>query len=53
MKEQIFYIFIDYRKDTIEKVLQFIVTLKSIYNKTFSFIEQKCIFEHYRKVKTI
>jgi hypothetical protein len=34
---------------TTEKVLQFIMPLKSIYNRNFGFIEQKCIFEHYRE----
>jgi hypothetical protein len=32
-----------------EKVLQFIMPLKSIYNKNFGFIEQKMNFEHYRE----
>ncbi len=36
-----------------EKVLEFIMTLKSSYNKNLGFIEQKCIFEHYREVLTI
>jgi hypothetical protein len=34
---------------TTEKVLQFIMPLKAVYN---SFIEQKCVFEHCGKVKT-
>ncbi len=34
-----------------EKVFQFVMTLKTIYNKNFGFIEQKCIFENYRMVK--
>jgi hypothetical protein len=34
---------------TTEKI--FIMPLKSIHNK-FGFIKQKCIFKHYRKVKT-
>ncbi len=38
---------------TTEKVLQFIMRLLSIYNKNLSFIEHKCIFEHYREVQTI
>jgi hypothetical protein len=29
-----------------EKVLQFIMPLKSIYKQNLGFIEQKCIFEH-------
>jgi hypothetical protein len=32
-----------------EKVLQFIMRLKSIYNKNFGFVEQKMYFEHYRE----
>ncbi len=37
-----------------EKVLQFIMPLKSIYSKkTIGFIEQKCIFELYGEVHTI
>ncbi len=38
---------------TTEKALQFIMPLKSIYNNNLGFIEQKCIFEHYREVQTI
>jgi hypothetical protein len=34
---------------TTEKVLQFIMPLKSIYNRNFGFTEQKCIFEHNRE----
>jgi hypothetical protein len=37
---------------TTEKVLQFMMPLKSIYNKNLGFIEQKCIFEYYREVQT-
>jgi hypothetical protein len=29
------------------KLLQFIMPQKSVYNKNFGFVEQKCIFEHY------
>ncbi len=36
-----------------EKVLQFIMPLKSVYNKNLGFIEHKCIFERYREVQTI
>ncbi len=36
-----------------EKVLQFTMLLKSIYNKNFGVIGQECIFEDYREVKTI
>ncbi len=32
---------------TTEKVLQFKMPLKSIYNRNFGFNEQQCIFEHY------
>jgi hypothetical protein len=38
-----------------EKLLQFLLPLKSIFaifSKNFGFVEQKCIFEHRRKVKT-
>ncbi len=38
---------------TTEKVLQFLMPLKSIYNKNLGFIEQKHIFEHYKEVQTI
>ena len=34
---------------TTEKVLQFIMPLKSIYNRNFGFIEQKMNLEHYRE----
>ncbi len=37
---------------TTEKVLQFIMPLKSSYNKNLGFNEQKCIFEHYKEVQT-
>jgi hypothetical protein len=36
-----------------EKVLQFTMPYKSIYNKDFCFNEDKCIFEHCKKVKTV
>ncbi len=36
-----------------EKVLQFMKILKSIYNNNLGFIEQKCIFEHYREIQTV
>ncbi len=36
---------------TTEKVLQFLMQLKSIYNKNLGFSEQKCIFEHYSEVQ--
>jgi hypothetical protein len=34
-----------------EKVLQFMLQLKSIYIRNFGFVKLKCIFEHCRKVK--
>ncbi len=36
---------------TAEKVWQFMIALKSIYNNNLGFIEQKCIFEPYREVQ--
>ncbi len=38
---------------TTEKMLQFILSLKSIYNNNLGLIEQKCIFEHYREIQTV
>ncbi len=35
-----------------EKVLQFIMQLKSIFNKTWVSLNKKFIFEHYREVQT-
>ncbi len=37
---------------TTEKVLQFMIAFKLIYNTNLGFIEQKYIFEHYREVQT-
>jgi hypothetical protein len=37
---------------TTEKVLQFIMPLKSICNQNLGFIEQIMYFEHYREVQT-
>ncbi len=37
---------------TTEKVLQFIMQHKLIYDKNHVFIIQKCIIEHYREVQT-
>ncbi len=37
---------------TTEKVMQFIIPLKSIYNKNLGLIEQKCIFERNREIQT-
>ncbi len=36
---------------TAEKVLQFIMPLKSIYNKNLGLVEKKCIFELYGDVQ--
>jgi len=36
-----------------EKVSQFIMPLMSVYNKLLCLNEQKCIFEHRRKIKPI
>jgi hypothetical protein len=38
---------------TNEKVLQYKMPFKSIYNKKLGFVEQKNIFEHYREVQTV
>ncbi len=38
---------------TTEKVLQYIMSLKSIYNKNLGLLNKKCIFECYREVLTI
>jgi hypothetical protein len=35
-----------------EKILQFIMPLKSVYNGNFGSIEQKCIFEYWKRVKS-
>jgi hypothetical protein len=37
---------------TTEKVLQFIMPLKSIYEKNLVLLNKKCIFELYREVQT-
>ncbi len=34
-----------------EKVLKFRMPLKSVDNRNFGSIKQKCIFEHFRRVK--
>jgi hypothetical protein len=36
-----------------EKVLQFMIPLKSVYNKNFGFIQKNYLLKNYRKVKTI
>ncbi len=38
---------------TTEKVLQFKMPLKLIYNKILALLNRKCIFEHRREVQTI
>jgi hypothetical protein len=52
MKQHACFTFSSIVEFAAEKVLQFIMPLKSIDNKNFSFVKQKCIFEHYGKVKT-
>jgi len=51
--EQHIFAFSSIKEGTTEKMLQGIMSLKPIYNKNFCFVEQKCIFEHYRKIQTI
>ncbi len=41
------------KKGAAEKVLQFIVPFKSIYNQNLDFIKQKMYFDHYRESQTI
>ncbi len=36
-----------------EKILPFTMPLKSVFNRNFVFIKQKCIYEHFLRVKTI
>ena len=38
---------------TTEEVLQFLMTNMSIFNQNLGFNEKKCIFGHYREVRTI
>jgi hypothetical protein len=52
MEQHVFSFSLIIEGDT-EKVLQFKMPLKSIWNKSFGFIEQKCTFENYREVQTI
>jgi len=40
-------------EDATEKVLQFIMTMKSVYSKNLCFNEQKCMFEHWVKTAKI
>ncbi len=51
--EQLIFAFSLSIEGTTEKVLQFLMPLKTIDNKNLSFIEQKCTFEHNREVQTI
>jgi hypothetical protein len=48
-----FFAFSLIKEGTTEKVLQFKMPLKSIYNKTLASSNKKCIFEHNRGVQTI
>ncbi len=48
-----FFVFSLIKEGTTEKVLQFIMPLKSVYNKIFGFIEQKMYFERNSEVQTI
>ncbi len=52
LMEQHSYIVID-SEGTTEKIWQFIMPLKSIYNINICFNAQSVIFEHCRKVKTM
>jgi hypothetical protein len=53
MEQHIFLKFPLNIEGTTEKVLQFKMPLKSIYNKNLGFIEQKNIFEPFRQVQTV
>ncbi len=49
MEQQWFYIVIDYKgRQSSDKAIS--MQLKSIYNKSFCFNEQRCIFKHGRKL---
>jgi hypothetical protein len=50
--EQPLFVFSIIIDGTTEKLLQFIMSLKSTYNKKLGLIEQKYIFEHYREIQT-
>jgi hypothetical protein len=52
IRQHIFFTFSLIIEGATEKVTQFKMSLKSIYTKNFGFLEQKNIFEHYRKVNT-
>jgi hypothetical protein len=51
--EQNFFAFSLIIEGTTDKVLQFIMPPKTIYNKNLGFIKQKMYFEHYREVQSI
>ncbi len=53
MEQHIFFAILLIIEGTTEKVLQFIVPLKSICNQNLGFVEWKCIFEPYKEVQTI
>ncbi len=44
MEQHVFFAFLSIIEGTTEEVLQFIIPLKSIYNRNFGFIEQKMYF---------
>ncbi len=50
--EQRVFAFSIITKSTTEKVMQFIMPLKSVYNKNKVSLNKKCIFEHYREIQT-
>jgi hypothetical protein len=45
--------FLSIAEGTTEKVLQFEMPLKSIYNNILALLNKKCIFEHSRMVQTL
>ncbi len=49
MEQHVFLLFSLIKEGTTEKVLQFIMPLRSIYNQNLGFIEQNCIFEHLQR----
>ncbi len=52
LEQHIFFAFWLIIEGATEKVLQFIMQFKLIYNKNLCFIEQKMFFEHHREVQT-
>ncbi len=48
-----FFAFLLVIEGTTEKVLQFMMQVKSIYNKNLGFIEQKNVFEYHREALII